>query len=84
MPSDELIEFLETQGYSHVRRLENGVCIGIGELIFTSAVYYGLSYYGWKKRWCFSTLSEAIESISEWDGEGDPPGCWVAKRGFTA
>lgn len=73
-------EYIESLGYLHVQQLPNGNWIGITPLLFTFGVCYPIHERGYERRWCYELLDEALIAIKEWDGNGEMPGPWVAKR----
>lgn len=81
MDSEEFELFLITQGYMMPRQLPDGTWIALHQLMYTVGLCYGLDEYGWKKRWCYEDRVQALHALLVWDGKGDPPGPWVARRG---
>ena len=39
----------------------------------------GLTYF-YDARYCYPLMSDAVEDLREWGGEGDPPGDWVKEK----
>lgn len=51
---NQLLSRIREEGsYTDVRALEDGTIIGIGNLLFTKAIYIDLSDTGWGQRFCF-------------------------------
>lgn len=78
---DPLLERLQEEGYTNVRILPDGTYAGIGRLAFTVALYTGLTYIGWSRRFCYQSLTDALVGLVElksWDDEPDP--VYIARR----
>ena len=73
-------EFLSE--YSHVRYVPTRGYCGIQQMLFTCGLFVTLDEYGYKGRYCYRSEEEAVAALEEWDGEGDPSGDWLAKKGF--
>ena len=68
-------------GYFGIREIPGqGIC-ALQHLMFTKAVVCGLTEVSYRYRYCYHTLGEAIDAINSWDGEGDPPGNWIKRKG---
>lgn len=78
---EELFSFLEANGYMDLKTLSDGRVAGVYRYLFTGGVCYGLTEGGLEGRFCYPTLAEAREAISDWDGVGDPPGNWIKEKG---
>lgn len=83
MTNEKLIEHIKALGggaYREVRALADGTIVGIGELMFTRAIYMDMHLYGWGRRFCFQDKALAdkeFERLS--DGDHEPVG-WIARR----
>jgi hypothetical protein len=75
-----LIEFFKANGYENVTKINNKWC-GLIRLAFTSGLVVGLNQYGYERRYCFHTWSEALESLLVWDGIDHPSGNWIKCKG---
>lgn len=49
---------------------------GVQRLLFHYTMHYGITPVSWEGRYCFERLEDALWSMSEWSGAGDPPGRW--------
>jgi hypothetical protein len=67
--------------YRMVDFLRDGTIIGIGELMFTRAIYIDLDLNGWGKRFCFEDKELAVEEYMKLKTGDDEPSGWVARRG---
>ena len=67
--------------YSLLAYLMDGTIIGIGELMFTRAIYIDLDLNGWGKRFCFEDRDLAVEEFMKLKTGDDEPTGWVARRG---
>jgi len=64
-----------------------GVC-AVSRMAFTTGLFYNIDIVSEAKgcyegRYCFKTMLDAIESLVQWDGVGDPPGGWIKHKGGT-
>ena len=62
------------------RQLEDGTIIGVGPMVFTWALYVGLSMSSYDRRYCYEGFSSAVIAARTWDGSGDPPGSWIKEK----
>lgn len=68
-------------GYLVVDFLRDGTIIGMGELMFTRAIYIDLDLNGWGKRFCFEDKDRAVEEYAKLQTGDDEPTGYVARRG---
>lgn len=73
-------KFFLDQGYLRVRKLEDGTFIGLGKLIFTTAIYCDLDQQGYDKRFCFEKPEKALEEFNKMKTINDEPSGYVARR----
>lgn len=64
-----------------VRELEDGTIVGLGRLLFTTAIYIDLDIWGWGRRYCFEDSALAQEQYQRLQSGDDIPQGWVAQRG---
>jgi hypothetical protein len=57
-----------------------GLC-GVKHMIYTASLIVGLNEEGYRYRYCYPTLFDALEALRVWDGTGDPPGPWIKLKG---
>jgi hypothetical protein len=67
--------------YLVVDFLRDGTIIGMGDLMFTRAIYIDLDLNGWGKRFCFEDKDRAVEEYAKLQTGDDEPTGWVARRG---
>ncbi|CAB5224443.1 hypothetical protein UFOVP393_80 [uncultured Caudovirales phage] len=67
--------------YLVVDFLRDGTIIGLGELMFTRAIYIDLDLNGWGKRFCFEDKDLAFEEYMKLQTGDDEPTGWIARRG---
>jgi hypothetical protein len=67
--------------YQDVAYLRDGTIIGIGDLMFTRAIYIDLDLNGWGKRFCFEDKDRAVEEYAKLQTGDDEPTGWIARRG---
>lgn len=68
-------------GYLVVDFLRDGTIVGMGDLMFTRAIYIDLDLNGWGKRFCFEDKDLAVEEFMKLKTGDDEPTGWVARRG---
>jgi len=68
-------------GYLVVDFLRDGTIIGMGDLMFTRAIYIDLDLNGWGKRFCFEDRNLAVEEYMKLKTGDDEPTGYVARRG---
>ena len=67
--------------YSLLAYLMDGTIIGVGDLMFTRAIYIDLDLNGWGKRFCFEDKDRAVEEYMKLKTGDDEPTGWIARRG---
>ena len=67
--------------YLVVDFLRDGTIIGMGDLMFTRAIYIDLDLNGWGKRFCFEDKDRAVEEYMKLKTGDDEPTGYVARRG---
>lgn len=67
--------------YLVVDFLRDGTIIGVGDLMFTRAIYMDMDLNGWGKRFCFEDKDRAVEEYMKLKTGDDEPTGWVARRG---
>lgn len=67
--------------YLVVDFLRDGTIIGLGDLMFTRAIYIDLDLYGWGKRFCFEDKDLAVAEYMKLQTGDDEPTGLVARRG---
>jgi hypothetical protein len=78
----ELIKALTLDGYYNFRLLPNyGLCC-LKKYAFTTGLVIGLSKHSYFGRYCFTNEQEAMDSLKEWNGDGDPKGNWLKYKGI--
>lgn len=80
MTDADLIAYLESQGYRHIRKLPSGEWAGVLKMLYTTGLYLGLDRYSWRTRFCYETFAEAATALEAWDGKGWPPGYWIKQK----
>lgn len=71
----------EKGSYTHVRALEDGTIIGLGPLLFTTALYVDLSLNGWTRRYCYDSTKSAAYAFDSLQSADCVPVGWIAQRG---
>lgn len=79
--TDALRLHLQNEGYVGTREIPGrGVC-ALYKFMFTVGLVYGLDDTGYKGRWCYDNVTDALTALITWDGIGDPPGAWIKYKG---
>ena len=71
----------ELGDYLVVDFLRDGTIIGMGDLMFTRAIYIDLDLNGWGKRFCFEDKDRAVAEYMKLKTGDDEPTGYVARRG---
>jgi hypothetical protein len=66
--------------YLELRLLDDGTIVGIGPLIFTTAIYIDMDVYGWGRRYCFDSHAKAVEQYRLLQTGDDAPVGFIASR----
>lgn len=82
--NEELLKLLASDGYENLRVLNDGTVVGSNRLMFTIAIYVGLTTVSWKKRFCFENYELAYEELEKLTCGTDEPTGYVARRGQGA
>jgi hypothetical protein len=76
-----LIDEIRALGnYLEVRELEDGTIVGIGLLMFTTAIYMDMDRLGWGRRFCFKEHETAVSQFQQIQSGDDEPVGWIAQR----
>lgn len=70
-------EVAKLNGYHYARKLEDGRCIAIMELAFTTAIIVYRDKHSIDDRWCYHDATGAVLALIDWAGrsyEGEPIG----------
>lgn len=79
--TEELKNYLDSEGYTHLRVIPNlGIC-GLYRFMFTVGLVIEIDEYGYKGRYCYNRAFEASKALEEYDGIGDPGGDWIKYKG---
>ena len=76
----ERIKRLGAGAYRELRMLEDGTIVGIGELMFTRAIYMDMNPDGWGRRFCFEDRALADQEYQRIASGDDEPTGWIARR----
>lgn len=78
----KLLEFLESEGYTDLRTLEDGSIVGVYKMLFTWGTVVDLDHYGHGGRVCWPTYEQAAlfaRTMVTID-DAPPPGYTALKR----
>jgi hypothetical protein len=83
MNQEELIKYLESEGYSNIKEVPGRGLCGLRHFVFTIGLCHNLTRDSYEGRWCYpkNLPTDAIVAYEVWDGEGDPKGDWVKYKG---
>lgn len=80
----ELLEFLQDNGYQGLRLLPDGTIIGTLELMFTRSLCVDIDRYGWAYRFCYEDRELATRACATLkSGDHAPLPGYVATRMAT-
>lgn len=80
-PDEALLERLkEMGGYEQIRVLEDGTIVGLGNLMYTRAIYVNVDLWGHEKRFCFKDRELALQQYLALKTGDDEPEGWIARR----
>lgn len=57
-----------------------GLC-AVRHIIYAASLFVGLDETGYRYRYCYPSLFDALDALRVWDGQGDPPGPWIKVKG---
>lgn len=66
--------------YLRIKMLDDGTVVGIGDLMFTRAIYFDANLEGCEKRFCFSDRDLADAEFDRIKSCDTYPVGWIAKR----
>jgi len=80
-PDEALLERIKKLGYyEQVRKLEDGTIIGLGKLMFTTALFVNMDMTGYETRYCFKDPALAVKAFEAMKTGDDKPEGWIARR----
>lgn len=62
-------------------KVMNGKIYGVLRFIYTTAIMVGVDEIGYQYRYCYPNYADALADFATWDGNGDPPGNWIKRKG---
>lgn len=81
MNEEELVARAIEDGYWDAR-VVNGVVIAYTPMAYTFGLFVGVEEHGYSHRYCYQHLTEVLDALEQWDGQGDPPGPWIKVKGL--
>ena len=84
LTNKEFAALLKAQGYSWPEKLASGEWAGIRQFMFTWGLCVGLDKTGYRTRFCYEDITDALFALATWDGHGDPPGLRPGRGGTVA
>lgn len=79
MQESEELQALQRQGFFSLKTLEDETICGLAQVGSKTALYIGLSLYGFERRYCYPCTASAKRAM-EYITTGDS----VAPRGYTS
>lgn len=56
--------------------LPDGRIAGVHRLLFHWTLHVGIDDFGYRERYCYERVGDALADLIMWNGTGDPPGRW--------
>lgn len=81
MIDPDLEAMLRSEGYILTRLMPNGHIAGVHQFAFTFGLCDHLDWHGYGERWCYEEVGDAVLALALWNGENDPPGPWIKRKG---
>lgn len=64
MDKEKLKEFLKKEGYIFIKEIPNrGIC-ALRRFIYTIGLVYNLDEIGYEGRYCYSSLTDALDALN--------------------
>lgn len=60
--------------YLAFRQLPDGRWLGVLRLLFHWTLHVDIDPWGYRDRYCYRHVYDALRAMREWDGTGDPEG----------
>ena len=80
-PDQAMVDHIQKLGaYDLIRVLEDGTIIGLGQLAFTTALYWDLNLQGFERRYCFKDPALALIAYTKATNGDEVPEGWIAIR----
>lgn len=80
-----IIEFLESQGYYDIRKLESVTgpyYVGLHDYAFTTGLVVGLTYESYERRYCYENESDAKDALDQFTNRNThASGPWIKCKG---
>ena len=76
----DLASVLRENGYIAWRLMPDGTMNGVMKFLFTYGLMVGFDLVGYRRRYCYGNLGDAVAALATWDGAGDPPGPWIKEK----
>lgn len=73
-------EEFEQLGYAVGKRLVSGEWLAVQKMIATAGLFVVTDNIGYRTRYCYEHMHEAVLACMEWNGVGDPPGNWIKEK----
>ena len=83
MKMPDLIDQIKAQAggsYLDIRKLDDGTVIGLGKLLYTTAIYMDMNVCGWGQRYCFNDPKRAAAEYQKLKSGDEIPTGWIAQR----
>lgn len=76
-----ILSALRASQYLGARRLPSGEIAAVARFLFTFDLLLGCDETGYRTRFSYESMHDALEALLAWDGAGDPPGPWIKEKG---
>jgi hypothetical protein len=81
--SDETLAPAWRGEFAAMRRVNETLCV-VQKFIYTAGLLVNVRMDGWTydydARYCYPTLTDALNALTAMDGRGDPPGNWIKEK----
>lgn len=82
---EQALTFIEL-GYRPVRYIDGFGWVGVHRFIYTAGLCCKLSTepkeLGYQFRYCYDHFNDCVDDAFNWNGEGDPSGNWIKRKGL--
>jgi len=79
-PFIDQIKAMGNGTFIDVRELADGTIIGLGKLLYTTAIYIDMDLCGWRQRYCFDDPKRVAAEYDSLASGDDTPVGWIAQR----
>ena len=78
---ERLARLCEIWGTEVGRIMPDGSIVLIVPFAYTTSIMVGVDEMGYRCRYCYEKIGEALDALIHWNGFGDPGGPWIKAKG---